>query len=407
MYKNLNHLSKKELKNFIQEYYSSNSVKDLIKKYQLDISVSMIYKLLPPKIISDDLCEYCKTPLLEERLSKTNYISYGNNLSYRKNHRYCPKCHHYPYKNNCNCSHCQEKRAFELKQQQLNEKKKQEKYLSIIQKQFAYDRTEPINFNTLPFKQKIYLGTICNALLEENTYNISSLNDMSNIILTPSLDFTYKIYKMLLHDNIIKISPLSPINAFIFNEKNNTIEQTYIDTAYYYLNTNYTENNTDIIQEILEPQYFNIDKNFDEALSLWKEIALMECIQYLKYKLREIKFDFTPGEKTHKIFSTILNNFSVSQMYGIIKKSVDSASNYYLQGNINKKHAANSVIGSCERFAEKAKINNWDLYKYNRLYDLPESTLSFFFFYKVLKIGNNGFYLPPTSEVLSNLLNKQ
>lgn len=126
-----------------------------------------------------------------------------------------------------------------------------------------------------------------------------------------------------------------------------------------------------------------------------EKIAVEECIEYLLYQLRKVSFEFSPGEKTYKTFEMILNDFSVSQIYGIIWKSVSEASRLYLEKRMTKKHAANSVIGACERYADRAKINKWNLVSYNRIPDLPQSILSEFFFYKVLKIGDKGFYSVP------------
>lgn len=61
-----------------------------------------------------------------------------------------------------------------------------------------------------------------------------------------------------------------------------------------------------------------------------------------------------------------------------------------------KNHAANTTISACERYAERAKINGWDLKGYRRIKDLPQSALSLFFFNRVLEIGDMGFTIPPT-----------
>jgi hypothetical protein len=55
------------------------------------------------------------------------------------------------------------------------------------------------------------------------------------------------------------------------------------------------------------------------------------------------------------------------------------------------KHASNTIVGNAQSFAERAKINKWDLQKYNRIKDLPQSALSRFFFERVIKIGFDGF----------------
>jgi hypothetical protein len=96
------------------------------------------------------------------------------------------------------------------------------------------------------------------------------------------------------------------------------------------------------------------DKN--EALIIWKEIALNECLEYFKYQMDKVKFDFNPGEKTSTVFKDLLEHFSVAQIYGIIYKAIANAIRYYQETNIARKQAANSVIGNCQRYGEKTIV---------------------------------------------------
>ncbi len=159
---------------------------------------------------------------------------------------------------------------------------------------------------------------------------------------------------------------------------------------------NVTIENKDIFAEILNPTYYSKEDQ-EEALSLWNNIAIAECIEYLQYNLVRVGFDFSPGEKTYKTFEILLKDFSVSQIYGVIWKAIADASRLYLESGMSKKHAANTVIGSCERYAERAKNNHWDLTGYHRVKELPQSILSLFFFNRVLGIGEMGFKVPPTN----------
>ena len=153
-------------------------------------------------------------------------------------------------------------------------------------------------------------------------------------------------------------------------------------------------NKETLFNEILSPTYY-APEVADAALSLWRQIAIAECIEYLEYRLDKVGFNFAAGDKTYKTFDILLNDFSVSQIYGIIWRAVAEASKLYLEKGLTKRHAANSVIGSCQRYAERAKINGWNLTEYNRPQDLPQSELSAFFFNRVLGIGDMGFRLPP------------
>ncbi|CAB1262737.1 hypothetical protein CLOSBL3_30033 [Clostridiaceae bacterium BL-3] len=40
-------------------------------------------------------------------------------------------------------------------------------------------------------------------------------------------------------------------------------------------------------------------------------------------------------------------------------------------------------------------LNKWDLTKYHKLKDLPQTIISEFFFNRIVKIGSLGFDMPP------------
>jgi hypothetical protein len=138
-----------------------------------------------------------------------------------------------------------------------------------------------------------------------------------------------------------------------------------------------------------------LQEDKDTGLDIWKEISLEECLEYFKYQLNNVKFDFTIGDKTLATFKDILENFSTAQIYGIIYRSVANATKYYQESNISRKQAANSVIGGYQRYSERALLEKWDLKKFSRPYDLPQSMISEFLFNRVLKIGSLGFEMPP------------
>lgn len=375
MYKNLNHLSSKEKSNLMQRYYNGEPVATLLEEYALSVHASELYKLFPPEVYQKYSCEYCGEHLVLDRVSKTSLwkTRYMSEL-------YCPICGHKPYEEECTCSNCAEKKI-QLRKHQL-------KQISDV-----YSAYRPVvNFSDLSFESKVYLGALCFALMKENMFEIKPYID-SNVVLAPTQNLCKQIYDQLIKENIIAVSPNSPLSAFVLDADN--FPHTYYRNAVtYYLNLLFPNDKQELFTEILNPSYYAPEYE-TSALALWKKIAVAECIEYLDYQLKKVGFDFTPGDKTHKIFEILLNDFSVSQIYGIIWKAVADSSKLYLERGITKKHAANSVIGACERYAERAKMNGWTLTEYNRIKELPQSALSFFFFNRVLKIGDLGFKMPP------------
>lgn len=376
MGKDLSHLTSGEIETLMQRYYDGEAVSKLMKEYNITARASELYKLFPPEVYQNYSCEYCDEFLVINRPSKAMKDSprYEREL-------YCPICGHKPFQSHCTCENCLEEERL-LKIEQLGQIKE------------TYSRAKtPVDFFNLSFENKVYLGSLCRALLKENLYEITPYFG-AEVVLTPTNALNDKVYSNLIDNQVIVVSPQSTLEAFDIDSEDfpNTF---YIYKVTYFLNLVFPPNKHDLFTEILNPSYYSTDCA-DEALALWKEIAIAECIEYLQYQLSKVNFEFTPGDKTYKTFEIILNDFSISQIYGIIWRAVADASKLYLEKGISKKHAANSVIGSCERYAERAKLNSWDLAQYNRIRDLPQSALSLFYFNRVLGIGDMGFRVPPT-----------
>lgn len=377
MHKNLEHLSEKQIEDLMARYYAGESVKKLISTFEIDVHSSALYKLFPPEEYDNYSCEYCGSVLVADRPSKEaqKFPRYERDL-------YCPVCGHKPYSRPpCQCENCRQAQQ-DLKNHQLE----------LINTTYTKPR-ERVIFEELSFENKVFLGALCRALLRENLYEISPYVD-TYMPLAPTDELKEQIYHNLIHKNIITVSPASPIEAFdAEHEDFPNVFYTYKVT--YNLNLEFPPDKQDLFTEILNPTYYSKELD-EEALTLWRKIAVAECIQYLKYQLDNVGFNFTAGDKTYKTFELMLEDYSVSQIYGIVWKAVADASKLYLEKGMSKNHAANTTISACERYAERAKINGWKLKGYSRIKDLPQSALSLFYFNRVLGIGDMEFTIPPT-----------
>ena len=386
MYKDLSHLNEKDLNILIQKYYSENTtVQEILQEYQLDIQPSKLYKHFPPAIFKEYKCIYCGSDMVANRTPK----SYGN--KYNTSDLYCPNCNHRYNDKLCNCEHC--------KQALLDREKAKQ---NLIFETYNNSEINTIPFENLTFTNKIYLGTIIRALISEDLKYIKEL-ELSNIKLSPYDNFDFDMYRKLTKEKILLVSPFSNINAFEDSDKFPSVY--YISRVKYLINISKIDNSLEkTIETIINPEYFNLD-NVEEAHNLWIEIAINECIEYLMYRIYKVKFKFNPAKKTYSLFKLLLNNFSVSQIYNIIFRSVSNTSKDYLERGISKEHAANCIIGACERYANKVLMKGWNIEPFRRNYDLPQSEISEFFFNKVIKIGDLGFDIAPNIELLKSKFN--
>ena len=181
MKKDLGHLSSEEIETLMQRYYSGEAVSKLIKEYNISVHASELYKLFPPEVYSNYSCEYCDEYLVINRPSKTmrDFPKYERDL-------YCPICGHKPFQTRCRCENClEEERMLRIEQ------------LEQIQEVYSRARTA-VDFSSLSFRNKVFLGSLCRALLKENLYEIA-LYSGSEVVLTPTDDLRKKMYSDLIH----------------------------------------------------------------------------------------------------------------------------------------------------------------------------------------------------------------
>lgn len=373
------HLSTNELESLISRYYNKEKVADLIKEYKLDVLQSNLVKHFPRET-SEIICKYCKINLSRNRNSR--------DYSWNRSEFICPQCQH-SENQSCNCKNCREIEKARL------DKEKEEKQ-EIVNQILNSNTTQKVKFEELDFYKKIYLGALLREGISEDYNFIKPIELFINPI-APTYEFQSEITNELINNDLIVINP---------NTDPNSINIVDFDKGYFRYNPlkviwslnieSDNVNKVQLVEHFILPSDLQAE-DYENAFLLWKKIALFECIDYFKVSIRNILRldDYAIGEKTASVFTTLLNDFSVSQIYGIIYKSVNEALRYQAESNINKKHAANSIIGKALSYGERAKLNKWDISKYSRIKDCPESALSKFFFEKVLKIGYNGFNVKP------------
>lgn len=388
IHEKLRHLTMLQIESLMNKYYNGVKASDIIKEYNIDTTSSKLYTLFPPIICEDIICPVCNEPMYKERDSKSSY-------SWNKKKPFCAICGHTD-EIICKCNYCIAERE---KVRKLNEERKvrilQEKREKIKK---VYDlNIVPVNYSDLNFREKVFLGALLRTSLSEDMEVILPLNDAERE-LAPTIGYIKEILSYLIGRGVISVDSNSSIDAFLDSNEEKDIEFPnvyYITMVKYRINIVGDEEIKNILSKIINPKSFS-DADKEDALNIWKEIALEECIEYFEYQMKSVRFDFNIGEKTIAIFKDLLENFSVSQIYGIIYKSVANATKYYQESSVSKKQAANSVIGGCQRYAERAMINNWELAKYSRIKELPQSMISEFFFDRVIGVGSLGFNMPPS-----------
>lgn len=369
-----NDLTPQQVDELIRRYYRGESAKSLIAEYELDVHPRLLYSLFPPEVI-EEVCEYCGTNLVKTRESRASLSGYR-----RIDNKSCPICQHRPNASPCTCENCQKKARLRLV-----------RLRNAIRNKYDVEYS-PIVYSELGFKDKVYLGALIQTAVNEDLYHVIPYVQ-TRMDLSPTAGFNREIYNTLIDKKIIVVDPSSPLECFD-TKSDRFPEIFYIYKVKYNLNLFYPDNKNDLMLEIINPQYYDIEIS-NHALEMWKKIAINECLEYLEYQLAKVRFDYSPGEKTITIFTKLLKDYSVSQIYAIIWHCISAASRDFQERRMSRLMAGNSVVSRCLKFGERAKLSNWDIKEYSRIRDLPQSEISSYFFNQVIRIGDNGFYHKP------------
>lgn len=255
------------------------------------------------------------------------------------------------------------------------------------------EETNEIDFETLTFKEKIYLGAFLREGISEDFSYIKPVDDFIDP-LAPTSEYSHEILNMLREKFIITLHENSDVDCFM--NLNVETELLFYNPLKVKWKLNIKKEGLDmrtLIESLINPKY---EVEFEEAYQIWRKISLHESIEYLHYNVFNVfRIIYKAGDKTISIISDLLNEYSVSQIYKVIYSSTNHALRFQVEHAVSKIHASNTIIGNAQKYIELAKVNNWNIQKYGRLRNLPESVLSKFLFNRILKIGDTGFNNKP------------
>jgi len=380
----LSHLTKKEIEELISRYYNGEKNSVLINEYKIDIKSSLLLKTFPPKIHLNKLCPYCDIPMFSYRVSKSSYSS--------KEIIFCKECKHELDSLHCSCKGCKEAR---LEQERLlKERKERLEYLKreIILDTYKIEKEYPVDISELDIKMKLYLSALLRTSLSEDLKDINPVSSSSLKLtpITPNSKYEIKIISFLKDNRLIIFSPNTDTDSVIIED--NEIVSYIPEEATYRLNV-YKDESAIEIESLLYFEDEEVEEIDSETLlEIWLEIGLYECLEYLYIRLKEFNLPSEYiGEKTISAIKEALNHFSISQVFYFVWNASKNADAFYKKGGGPKKYAVNLIAGRISRTMDRAIINNWDIKKYGRGYNYPQSIISEVFFNRVLKIGDEGF----------------
>lgn len=388
-------LSRETILSIMTEYYSCDrNVKSIMKKYNLSFSPNRL-NLNFPQIVINKTCKYDQTCLQMKLPSRTILSS-----NYNESNIYCPQCGHEPHESFCMCKNCQ------LCRERQNEiEKEREIKLEKIKRKKLIELTfkEPkIKIKDLNLKEKLYISAMLQSLASEDLLEIGPYINKSESI-TPFEEKDLEILSDFYDKDYLKVDGSKTDVNILDIINNGGINFAYYMTTYQ-LNFREDLNDVELYKILRHPDRKEFLENKVKTFELWRKIAIDECLAYLNYRFAYYHFPkFKAGRKTIDTFSSLLTNFSTSQIFNLIYMSVKSAAAYTCNASIPIRRAQNSAITNLNHYAGRARDENWNLIDYHIPYNMGKGSAVDIFYNEILQIGSKGSTQVPSIDIIEKL----
>ena len=252
-------------------------------------------------------------------------------------------------------------------------------------------KTRPIvEVDSLPLDTAMYLLSLVRLGGSEDYGSVASLRALAGK-LSPTLELDLEILRHLYRAGFIAVDERSSLSSFRFDEDDISF---YLDSVRWHLNLGAGPHDCRVVIDVMERVLR--DRAWPSAWhsqwrSLWELIALHECLDYLARKMESYSLPFSPGDRTKQLFSLLIEDYAVSQIYYFIWAACRDAAADVQAGKYPHARAAETVLGKIQRRSEKARTAGWEIARYNREYKSPPSTLFDTYFLGLLQIGEDGF----------------
>lgn len=385
------HLSESQIQALIARYYNNEKTHALLREYQIACIPSRLYSLFPPEALDDQKCPYCDIPMVRKRLSRSS-------RTYRQPDPSCAACGHHGNAGYCRCENCVAEKVI---LEEMFREEASKKIRAFCQQARPASLHQPAA-KDLDLRTAVALLALARTclFLDVETKDGSAPSHVvleaiadATIPFAPQGDLANRLLNDLMAQGLIGISELSAADAFTF--ENGELRGYYLSKVRWSLTVEDPELLLGEISLLAEDPAEWPNHWSRVVKDQWFEIALEECREYLQHAVKERGLR-EPGEKSiETMLKDLLQYFSVAQCYRIIWAGAQRAADFLVRKRCTRQHAVNYMIGECQRWADRARVENWEVKRFKRNFNLPRSSISHVFFDRFLKIGEDGFDCVP------------
>lgn len=372
----LSHLTPEQVQTLMYRYYAGEHVTSLLGEFEIQCAPSALCRQFPPEQVGID-CPACAAPLIKRRGSRSSFPQ-----SQRSTVR-CSSCMHIE-REGCSCPSCRAKRANEaatLRQRQ------RDSVAEFCAANWHYEITQ-IEPEHLSAEAAVALLSLIRCGGWMNSATIGSLG-ASPVPYTPhDTCITEYLLGILINNTLIAPSLDSAPDAFTL-VPGRPPHWDWRKVCWSLL----LPSAPDFVKrlELLAANKAWPEGWHEGAHGLWKQLAMAECREYCTYAVMTRNLPMPSSTALTTLLDNLLRDHSVSQCYQLIWNAATRAVDYMVRGNLRPQHAANALIGNCQRYADKARAEKWEVKGFKRNFHLPRSQLSYVLHDVVFKHGEVGF----------------
>ncbi len=138
-----------------------------------------------------------------------------------------------------------------------------------------------------------------------------------------------------------------------------------------------------------------------QVFDLWHQIALEECLEYMRFDFMRRGWIFSPGRRTDRIISTALTRYSIGQVYRIIFASNEHTfMNLREAAGLSQPAITQQAVRMLEDVVQSCINDKLEVPTMERPTSCPETVLTRVVNYRVLKAGFKSLNVVMTKETI-------
>ncbi|AEF98466.1 hypothetical protein [Methylomonas methanica] len=372
----LAHLSDSQMDNLMTRYYAGETIVDLLGEFKIDCNPHHLFKLFPPIIHSFLVCPHCDAAMMSPRISRSAH--------YETTMR-CFQCRHEDT-SRCKCDHCRNRRTT------LDSGKVLRNVFDI--KNASSGQTEKLSIqpDNLTLEQAVALLSLlrCPGVAYADVIAVSAAFSMATVPFAPKGNYGHTLIQKLGQAKLLSVlNSAAPDNFSVFG--NELRIETPFPIFWNISRTSRTNLIHGIEQRVAQGEW---PRHWPEQLpDLVRVLAFAEIKEFYDYCAKQRGLPASAPRSTSMMLNNLIQDYSVAQCYRMIYAGAKAAADFLVRASCAPQHAANYMIGACQRWVDRARAENWEVTPFHRHHELPRSMISHVLYDDFLKRGDDGFNL--------------